>query len=409
NYGHISRIAFGPFRSLLITDPDHLKEIFLNQNKNFSSKMGYKPILQDFFNNSLITQDGDDHKTQRRIFQNSFKNEAMKGYVDIINPIIRKRILAWNYVDDFHFHPNIKQLLLDIASQVFLGINDIDADKNEKLCKAFLQISEKGIQSIIKKEIPGLAFSTGLKGKRYLDSFIKELIPTRREQVGKDLMSVMVKEVTDDGEYWPDELLISNLGLLLFAAHDTNTSALSHMLLYLAKPEHRALQEELREHAHSLNTYTPSYDDLEGMTGIEYCMMEILRIHPSVIMLPRRTVNQCKLGDYEIPANTRLFLSPYWTQFNPEFWSNPFDFDPKRFSPERAEHKNHSFSFTGFGGGAHKCIGMHFAKMQVKLFMHQFLLTYKFETPKNYNPKFQMLPLPKPADNLPLKLTPLLH
>jgi cytochrome P450 len=89
---------------------------------------------------------------------------------------------------------------------------------------------------------------------------------------------------------------------------------------------------------------------------------------------------------------------------DPKWWTNPDQFDPDRFSTQRAEHKNHSFAFTAFGGGAHKCIGMHFAKAQIKCFLHQFLLTYRFTVSEGYNPKLMMIPMPKPKDDLPLIL-----
>jgi cytochrome P450 len=57
-----------------------------------------------------------------------------------------------------------------------------------------------------------------------------------------------------------------------------------------------------------------------------------------------------------------------------------------------------------FGGGAHKCIGMHFAAMVAKCFMHQFLQNYEYATPKDYNPKMDFMPLPKPHDGIPLTL-----
>ena len=60
-----------------------------------------------------------------------------------------------------------------------------------------------------------------------------------------------------------------------------------------------------------------------------------------------------------------------------EYWDNPHTFDPERWLEPRNEHKRHPFSFVGFGGGAHKCIGMHFALMQTKNFLHQFLRRFE--------------------------------
>ena len=62
------------------------------------------------------------------------------------------------------------------------------------------------------------------------------------------------------------------------------------------------------------------------------------------------------------------------------------------------------FAWMPFGGGAHKCIGMHFANMIVKCFMHQFLLKYEWTLPDNYSPKMESFPLPKTADGLPVIL-----
>ena len=87
-----------------------------------------------------------------------------------------------------------------------------------------------------------------------------------------------------------------------------------------------------------------------------------------------------------------------------EHWDDPEKFDPERFSPERAEHKRHPFQFIPFGGGAHKCIGIHFAGMMVKSFMHQMLLKYEWKISADYNPQHQIFPMPKQKDDLPLVL-----
>ena len=79
-------------------------------------------------------------------------------------------------------------------------------------------------------------------------------------------------------------------------------------------------------------------------------------------------------------------------------------FDLDRWLEPRNEHKRHTFSFVGFGGGAHKCIGMHFALMQVKNFLHQFLRRYEFRLADGFSGKMQTVPLPKPMDDLPIVL-----
>ena len=97
-------------------------------------------------------------------------------------------------------------------------------------------------------------------------------------------------------------------------------------------------------------------------------------------------------------------MPPRFNHIMEKWWDEPLKFDPDRLGPERQEHKRHPFMFHPFGGGAHKCIGMHFAMMNAKLFLHQFMRKYSFETPPNYNPPMQLVPMPRPGDFLPLKL-----
>jgi cytochrome P450 len=48
-------------------------------------------------------------------------------------------------------------------------------------------------------------------------------------------------------------------------------------------------------------------------------------------------------------------------------YPEPKQFDPDRFSPERQEHKQKPFSLIGFGGGPRICLGIAFAKLEMKV------------------------------------------
>ncbi len=97
-----------------------------------------------------------------------------------------------------------------------------------------------------------------------------------------------------------------------------------------------------------------------------------------------------------------LFMVPGFNHRMPQFWSDPETFDPERFSEERQEHRRHKFQFMPFGGGAHKCIGMNFAQMNAKLFMHQLLRQYRIRLRPGYKMGSQILPTPCPPQGLPL-------
>lgn len=402
-YGPVSKIRMGLQKGLLVLGPDISKRIFLDNEELFSVRLGYAETLQRFFPGGLLLRDFKDHYMQRRIMQSAFKNHAIRGYVDVLNPLFERLLGRWRFDDKFLFFPAIKGLLLSTSLEVFYGEKE-EHGRHQKIFQAFIDATH-GQMGLVPFNIPGTRYRTGIKGRDYLRNYVKELIPKHRQSGDESMLSYMCNERSEEGERYSDEEVIGHLNFVLFAAHDTTTSTLNHLIYYLAA--HPEWQERLREEARSLNTAHMGYDDLSKVPDMECAMNEALRLHPSVVLLARRPLRDCELGGVQIPAGVRLFHFPCFNHRMEEYWSEPERFDPERFSSERAEHKRHSFQFIPFGGGAHKCIGMHYAMMQAKLFLHQFLLNWRFRLHEGYTAEFEPIPLPKLKDDLPLIVEPL--
>lgn len=401
-YGPVSRINIGFQTGLLVLGPDHFKNILLDQDRNFSNEMGYKNVTGEWFGGGILFRDFEEHRIHRRVFQTAFKSEAMRGYVPMMNMLMENNIAEWVDKKNFRFVPHIQALLMAIGARVFYGVDDLDGPAAKKMGDAFLEVINKGMQSVVKVDAPPFSYYYGQKGKQYIANYIGSLIASRRAGDGKDFMSYLVKERKDDGEYLTDKELVEHLAFLFFAAYDTTTTALSHLVMHLAIDQQ--LQEKLRAESLALGKPQADYDDLAKLTGIDHAFHEALRLYPSASIFMRRTLRECEIGGYKVPANTVLFLVPMFNHRMSEWWDKPDQFDPERFAAGREEHKRHSFSYAPFGGGAHKCIGMNFAVMNGKLFMHQLLLKYRFSVPAGYSAKSQTLPLPKPVGDLPLIL-----
>jgi cytochrome P450 len=396
-WGEVSRIKILHQRGVLVLGVENYQRIFLDKEQNFSTEMGFAESIGQFYKGGILMKDFADHKFLRRMMQTAFKNAAMKNYVGMMNPIMQEHIEKWDKVNNFQFSPHIKETLLEVGAKVFIGAEAGEATK--KMNQAFLDINE-GLLGQVRKEIPGTRYNKGKKGERYLRGYFQGQIAKRREGNGEDMLSFMCREKTDEGQYFDDELIIPQASFLLFAAHDTTTSVLNHMMYYSAM--HPEWQEKMRAECLAIGKDSLDYDDLDGMEVIDRVFHEALRLRPSVSFLARRTINECEMGGHRIPADTMVFLSPIHNHRDSRFWTNPEKFDPDRFLPERSEHKNHSFAYHPFGGGAHKCIGMHFANMLAKTFMYQMLMTYEYSLPENFKTRFEWVPLPKPS-KLPLR------
>jgi cytochrome P450 len=404
-FGPVARIRLLNQPYLMVMGADINRMICLDEDRNFSPMMGYEQSLAEFYSGGLLVRDFDNHRAHRRIFQTAFKNDTMKLYIDVINRVVNKNIDSWQHKTDFHFFPHVKTTLLDVAAQIFLGIEDFNGNEAKRIAHTFENINA-GMMSIVRWDTPLLPFCQWRKSKeamRYMESYLIGQIPERRASNKMDIFSVICREKDDNGEHFSDRDIASHISFLLFAAHDTTTSNLSYIMQFLA--QHGDVQAKARVECQTKGKQFLHFDDLPDMQELEKIQFESLRLRPSATMMSRRTIRECEIAGVTIPADTIINVFPQFTHMMKEHWDEPEKFDPERFSPERAEHKRHPYQFLPFGGGAHKCIGIHFSGMIVKCFMNQMLLNYEWQVPDGYDPKHQVLPMPKQKDDLPLILT----
>ncbi len=399
HYGSISRVNFGLQKGVLVISPEAARQILMDAERNFSNRMGYDSAYE-WFPGGVMFRDFDDHRYHRRVFQTSFKSDAMRGYVELIDKTICEALPNWIKDDDFHFVHHIQNLLTDVSARVFYGFDNFGGQSAE-LRQAFLKMIE-GMMAYPKINLPPFKYYYCKKSQYYVENYIRSLIRDSRDREGRDFVAYVTKERNDAGELFTDEELNAHLSFLFFASYDTTTAASSHMALHLAMDQ--ALQDRVREECLSLEKKMVSYDELDRLPLIELCLLETIRLYPSVPMYLRRSIRECELDGYKIPPNTLLFISSVMIHRLEEWWTEPLKFDPDRFASGREEHKRHACNYIAFGGGAHKCIGMNFAIMNTKMVFFKLLTQYRLKVRDGYTPDLTCVPSPKPADDLPLVL-----
>jgi cytochrome P450 len=400
-YGPVFRINAGPEKIVIVLGAEFAREVLMDKEQRFSTELGYQRLLP-LFGRGVLQYDFDEHLFQRRIFQSAFRTQALRGYAKTVAVEMNRKIWQWRHVQNFRLFDHLKGLLLRSALAVFYGIHETE-ERNEKLAQAFVD-AINGTVRIFDIDLPGFRMHRALRGRRIIREYIRALIPERRVAAGADLLSCICKEKKENGEYFSDHELIDHAGFLLLAAHDTNTSLIQHLIYYLTKyPE---WQDRIRAEVGERSVLDIDYDDLQAMEALSWVIDETLRMHSSTPAVMRRTLKTVHFNGVVIPANSSLLLIPGFNHYDPADWTDPDKFDPERFSPTRGEHRKNPYSFIPFGAGVHKCIGMHFARMQVAIFVSHFLRLYRFRTPPGYRPKFQYMPLSKIRDGLPLILSP---
>ncbi|TMM47133.1 cytochrome P450 [Qipengyuania marisflavi] len=397
--------AFGGWNVALIgADANEL--VLFDREKIFSSEQGWGPILDKLFPRGLMLMDFDHHRADRRALSIAFKPGPMRHYAGSLNRGIARKVEEWG-AGDMRFYPKIKELTLDLAADSFLGLPW--GPEADAINQAFIYMVQASVAPV-RTPLPFTLMKKGVDGRAYLvDWFTRETHKRRAEGGGQDMFSQFATATREDGELLPVDEVVDHMNFLMMAAHDTITSSATTLIWMLAK--HPEWQEKLRQEVLAVTggpaaDGTPrdlAYEDLGKLELTEMAFKESLRIMPPVPSTPRRALRDFDFGGYRIPAGTPVGINAQFVHHMEEYWSDPERFDPMRFMPDQVKAR-HKYAWVPFSGGAHMCLGLHFAYMQVKIFVAQLLPRYRIELAEGYEPKWQAWPIPKPKDGLKITL-----
>lgn len=383
------------------TTPEAIEFLMMDPQHIFSSEQGWADTMAKLFPGGLMLRDFDDHSQHRRIMQAAFRKPAMDSYLEQLAPEMERLVSQWPMQQSFDFHPAIKELTLRIGSNVFMGLPP-DAPEATALNTLFRDQITAAV-TVIRKPLPFTPFRKGLKARAELVKRFGDLVVERRNMDGEDFFTRMCHAKDEEGRSWTNDEIVEHFNFMMMAAHDTTASALTTMIWAIT--EYPEWQDRLTEEVAKLDEGPMTPDMAVAMPLTEMVFHEALRLVPPVPLIPRVALKDFEWNGLHIPAGYGVTANVTMAMRSPAHYTDPERFDPERFSAERMEHRSHRFAWVPFGGGSHKCIGMHFATMQVKAFMRAFLQRYEIRRSSTTPVEWKRLPTARPKCGLPIMLT----
>ena len=384
--------------------------LLFDRDKNFSSEQGWSPSLHRLFPRGLMLLDFEKHRADRRALSIAFKPEPMRHYAGALDRGIAQDVANWGG-GEMLFYPAIKKLTLNLAADSFLGLPW--GPESDRINQAFVDMVAASITPV-RKPLPFTQMRRGVKGREFLvDYFTRETLKRRAgDGLGQDMFSQFASATDEGGNLLPVDEVVDHMNFLMMAAHDTITSSATSFVWLLAK--HPEWQEKVRQEVFAVTGGPDAqgrprgadYDDLPKFDLMEMAFKESLRLIAPVPSIPRRALRSFDFKGIHIPAGTGCGFNVHLTHHMEEYWDSPETFDPMRFTPDKVKAR-HKYAWVPFGGGAHMCLGLHFAYMQVKILMAQLLQRYRIEVADGYAPEWQPWPIPKPKDGLKVTFKPL--
>ncbi|MFE3001428.1 cytochrome P450 [Nocardia sp. NPDC059246] len=404
--------AFGPVyvinmfggKWIVANGPDAAQRVLMNKDRVFANGPAWAPLNGPFFERGLLMLDFDEHRSHRAIMHQAFGRTALTSYLTTLHTIVDRHISELPEGDvakgnPVLMHRQLEQLTLDVAMEVFLGAR-LPQPEAARISKVIIETLHAG-GAMVRFPIPGNRWWRGLRGRRMLETFLSERIHAARKDQGPDLLSTLCHTVDEDGARFSDQDVINHMIFLLAAAHDTTTGTLANIVYHLAK--HPDWQKRARARSLAM-PFELGYDELAELTELEWILKETTRLCTPIQIEPRAAVADTEICGYFVPQGSMVIVPTLVNHYRPDIWSHPEDFAPERFSDERAEHKRHRMAWAPFGAGPHKCMGQHFANLEIKMVLHQLLRSFEWEVPQDYEMPLDMSATPLPKDSLPVTL-----
>lgn len=317
---------------------------------------------------------------QLQMLMPALRDKPMRTYSDLIVEEVEGMIAGWGEAGEIDLLAFTKELTIYTASHCLLG-----PEFRHELSKEFADIYhdlEQGIKPIayVFPNLPLPVFRRRDKARARLQALVSDIMARRaRERSDRpNMFQTLIDATYEDGAKLTAHEITGMLIATIFAGHHTSSGTTAWVLIELLRQPRwmTAVVEELD------GLFGPdgavTFESLRQIPKLESVLKEVLRLHPPLIILMRKVMQDFTVGDYTIKAGKFVCAAPAVTHRIASLFADPERFDPDRYSPERAEDKN-LYAWQAFGGGRHKCSGNAFALFQIKAIFCILLRRYEFE------------------------------
>ncbi len=277
------------------------------------------------------------HKYFRRLLDPVFGRETVAELEPRTRQVVRDLIDAVKDLGFCNFHEAVAEPL---PSTVFLQVMGLPVSRT----KEFVKLKDGIIRP------PGVTnnderIAAVNKTGTEIYAILRETIDARAAAPEDDLITMLL-DAEVDGEKLTHDQMEDILYLFFLAGLDTVTSSLDCMLSHLAQhPEHRQML-------------------VDDFSLIPHAIEEMLRWESPVQGVIRITTEDTELGGCPIKQGTNVSVLLGSSNTDEKVWGDGVD--GVDFARDTKGH-------IAFGGGNHRCLGAHLARMELRVALEEWL------------------------------------
>ncbi len=371
-----------------VLTPDAVREVLVEKHDRFEKGALLGEQLGSALGEGLLLAEGERWKAQRESVAPAFYREAIEGYAEAMGRHAAATAGSWADGERVDVGEAMAEHTLAVLGETLLGV-DVSAEGEavRRTARAMrVRFDASRVGAYLPEWLPLPANRRYRRAVADARELVDDLV-ARADGEGEDLLSLFVR--AKEAGVMDDAAVRDNALTFLFAGHETSALAATYALHLLAhNPE---VQERLAAEARSAGALDAgALDDLDLA---ERVIDEAIRLYPPAYTHFREPTEDVTIGGYRVPAGTTVSLPQYQLQRDDRWWETPEAFDPWRWEGGR---ENPEYAYFPFSGGPRHCIGMRFARAELKLTLAAVLREWELvpETPRDVelNPGVNLSP-----------------
>ncbi|XP_050204418.1 cytochrome P450 93B2-like [Mercurialis annua] len=389
-YGPLFHLKLGSVSCIVASTPELAQEFLKTHELTFSSRKHSIAIANLTYNSSFaFSPYGPYWRFIKKI--STFEllgNRMMNQFLPVRTKELHNFLYGFYEKSKVGENVNVTEELIkfsnNVISQMMLGVRSSDSDSEAETVRFVIREVTQIFGEFNVSDFIWLFKNINFQGfrKRVDDIFIKydglleRLITEREKQRNKneikhqsfDFLDVMLDFMEDENaEIKLTRDHIKALFLDFFtAATDTTAITLEWALAELIK--NPQVLEKARDEINRVvgNKRIVQESDNSNLHYIQAILKETFRLHPPIPMLARKSIQDCHINGYKIPANSLLFVNIWAIGRDSKYWKNPLSFEPERFLNSRKfDLRGQNYELLPFGSGRRSCPGIGLAMAEL--------------------------------------------
>jgi cytochrome P450 len=401
-YGPLLRFSLGPQKILVVADHQITANLLRDRPDAILRPQRMNELLREMgLKAGVFNAEGEAWQKQRRMVMAGFLPTQVRAYHPTLLKVADRLHKRWQKAaragETLELLPELMRYTVDGVAGLAFGadVNTLESDHDviqTHLDKVFPQWFQRITSAVPYWRFVKLPADRALdRSVQAINAAIGNFIAQARQRLADDpalratpgnLLEAMIVAADEPGSGLSDDDVAGNVLTMLLAGEDTTATTIAWLFYYLHQDLESLHKVRMEVTRHAPGVAPWSTEHLAGMSYLDACINEALRLKPVAPFHPLESAKDMVIADVAVPAGTLIWAAVRVDAMDPARVPQPEAFKPERWlsegSAQGQPHGNthgveqgHDSSLKRlsipFGAGPRVCPGRHLAITEIKM------------------------------------------